>query len=53
MNEENETTTIEVSRKNLEKIKDLKEHQRIPNDEVVTRLLDFYTRYKGVVENAK
>ena len=53
MPEENKLTTMQISRENLEKIGKLKEHPKIPNDEIVKRLLNFWDRYEGVVEDRK
>ena len=46
---ENEMTTIQISVKNIERLEKLKEHPRVPNEEIVSRLLDFWIRYKDVV----
>ena len=48
-----EMTTLQISKKNLEKIETLKEHPRIPNDEIISRLLDFWARYEKVVKGGK
>jgi len=45
-----EMTTVAISVKNLESIQKLKEHERVPNDEIIDRLLLFWNRYKDVVK---
>lgn len=50
---ENELTTMQISKENLEKVEKLKEHPRIPNDEILRRLLEFWLHYKGVIEREK
>ncbi len=46
--EEMTTTNIRVA--DVERLEKIKEHPRVPNAEVITRLIDFYNRYRGVVE---
>jgi len=50
---EEEMTTMQISKRNLEKIEKLKEHPRVPNDEMLGRFIDFYNRYKDVVDQRK
>ena len=53
MTEENEFTTIQITNDNKTKIEKLKVHEREPNDDVVKRLLDFWDRYKDVVDQGR
>lgn len=46
-------TTIQISNNNRDKLDKLKVHEREPNDDVVKRLLDFWDRYKGVVDQKR
>jgi len=50
---EEEMTTMQISKKNLDKLEKIKEHPRVPNDEIVGRLIDFWERYKGIVDQRK
>ena len=47
--EENDTTTMKISRGLLDKLEKIKEHPRVPNEEIVERMINFYNKYKGVV----
>ena len=44
------TTTIHVSRETKEKLDSLKVHPREPYEDVIVRLLQFYEKYRDVVE---
>jgi hypothetical protein len=47
---EEETTTMKISRSLLDKLEKIKEHPRVPNEEIVERLINFYNKYKSVIE---
>jgi len=53
-NEKQESfTTIQLSNGNRDKIEKMKVHPREPYDDVIKRLLDFWQRYKDVVDQKK
>ena len=49
-NENREDTTVRMFKTTLDQLESLKEHPRISNNEMIGRLIEFYIRYRGVVE---
>jgi hypothetical protein len=48
-----EMTTISVSKKTLERIEKMKEHPRVPNEEILLRLVDFWVMHKDILDQKK
>ena len=50
---EDDLTTTLIRKKDVERLEKIKEHPRVPNAEVIARLIDFFERYSGVVERER
>ena len=49
--DENEMTTIAIKKNDLVRLKSIKAHPNISDHETFGKLLDFWNRYKGVVDS--